>query len=158
MPVIACTAQADKAPPVTYADRQFLDRFERCVLPESEWTHLAHIRIAWICLALESPGAALQRLRRGILSYNTRVLGRPERYHETVTAAFAAIIASRKRTGEPWQAFAGRIDDLLDRASPILLRYYSPGRLSSEAARRAFLPADLRALPEFPGTGAGQAD
>lgn len=48
---------------------------------------------------------------------------------------------------EAWTGFAERIDDLLDRNAPILLRYYSKERLFSDAARHAFIEADIKPLP-----------
>jgi hypothetical protein len=132
---------------VSQDDRSFLARFERCALPESEWTHLAHIRVAWACLRLSDPADSIERIRHGILAYNTVVLGRPEMYHETVTVAFSMLVANRMQDGESWADFAGRIDDLLDRKSPILLRYYSSDRLFSPEARERFVAPDLEALP-----------
>ena len=128
-------------------DRRFLERFESCTLPESEWTHLAHIRVAWVCYRLIAPADPIKRIRRGILAYNTAVLGRPEMYHETVTVAFSMLVANRVQDGESWADFAIRIDDLLDKKSPILLRYYSSDRLFSAEARKRFVEPDLKALP-----------
>jgi hypothetical protein len=132
---------------VSPEDRNFIERFERCTLPESEWTHLAHIRVAWVCLQLSDPADSIARIRRGILAYNTAVLGRPEMYHETVTVAFSMLVANRMRDGESWAEFATRVDDLLDKNSPILLRYYSGDRLFSPEARERFVAPDLEALP-----------
>jgi len=132
-------------------DLAFLERFEACRLPESEWTHLAHIRVAWVCLCLSPPAAALDRIRCGILRYNTKVLGRPEMYHETVTEAFTRLVADRMRSGETWHSFAQRIGDLTDRNAPVLLRYYSRERLGSDEARRSFVEADLGELPDLAG-------
>ena len=87
------------------------------------------------------------RIRIGILKYNTDVLHRRHKYHETVTVAFARIVADRMRTGEKWDDFARRIDDLLNTEVPLLLRYYSKDRLFSEAAREAFLEPDLEKIP-----------
>ena len=132
---------------VSADDTQFLNRFESCELPESEWTHLAHIRVAWICLQLDAPQAAVDRIRRGILRYNTEVLHRAHRYHDTVTVAFSRLVFERMRDGEAWRDFAVRIDDLLDRNVPILGKYYSPGRLDTDGARHRYVPADLLPLP-----------
>lgn len=149
MPVTASTgpgnAAADDA--VSGDDAAFLDRFERGALPGTGWTHLAQVRVAWTCLSLVPPGEALERIRRGILSYNTEVLGRRHKYHETVTVAFTCLIHDRMRAGEPWADFARRIDDLLDADSPILLQYYSSARLFSDAARQHFVSPDLLELP-----------
>lgn len=132
---------------VSADDRRFLERFERCTLPESEWTHLAHIRVAWVCHSLTEPADPIERIRRGILAYNTAVLGRPEMYHDSVTVAFSMLVADRMQEGESWAAFETRIDDLLDKKSPILLRYYSSDRLFSAEARKRFVEPDLQALP-----------
>jgi hypothetical protein len=155
MRVTDSTARSDihDSAPVAAADENFLARFESCELPEFEWTHLAHIRVAWICLKLASPEVALARMREGILRYNTEVLHRPHKYHETVTVAFARIVAERMSVGEPWTDFAERISDLLDPGAPILLRYYSVDLLSSVAARQAFIEPDLGELPPFPEAG-----
>lgn len=131
------------------ADRVFLESFERCELPEADWTHLAHIRVAWICLGTMRPDEALQRIREGILRYNTEILGRRHKYHETVTVAFVRIVSNRMSAEESWADFARRIDDLLDAESPLLLRYYSKSRLFSESARMNFLEPDLQNIPEF---------
>lgn len=132
---------------VTAADLGFLARFEDCSLPEAEWTHLAHIRVAWVCLQLDEADAALERIREGILRYNSEVLRRRHRYHDTVTIAFTRIIASRMEPGESWTAFAARIGDLLDQQSPVLLGYYSGERLFSDLARQRFVEPDLAVLP-----------
>ena len=145
------TARPDAG--VSAADREFLERFEACRLPEPEWTHVAHIRVAWVCLGLWPASEALGRIRSGILRYNTRVLGRPAMYHETVTEAYTRLIADRRRPGESWDTFAMRIDDLMDRKSPVLLRYYSRERLFSDAARATFVAADLDELPALTGAG-----
>jgi len=145
MPVTGSTAQVERN--VTAADDEFLEEFEGCRLPESEWTHLAHIRVAWICLNAARDGPALARIRDGILRYNTEVLGRRHKYHETVTVAYTRIVASRIRRNEPWIEFARRIDDLLDTGSPILLRYYSKEHLFSDSARQCFVEPDVQDIP-----------
>jgi hypothetical protein len=130
-------------------DLAFLSRFENCQLAESEWTHIAHIRVAWICLTEDTPEKALQRICTGILRYNTEVLHRPHKYHETVTVAFARIVVDRMLPREPWREFSARIDDILDPSDPVLLKYYSEKRLFSEKARQQYVTPDKEPLPEF---------
>lgn len=147
--MIDCSGPADNVQdlPIGDADDQFLAAFEQCRLPENQWTHAAHIRVAWLCLNLDEPAAALQRIRHGILRYNTEVLHRRHKYHETVTVAFTRIVADRMRVGDAWNDFAQRIDDLLDPDDPLLLKYYTPQRLFSDEARLQFVEPDLNALP-----------
>lgn len=149
MRVTGFSAQVDDlfSAAVDEEDLQFLSSFERCALPEVQWTHLAHIRVAWVCLSLDTPAVALARICEGILRYNTEVLNRGHRYHETVTVAYTRIIADRMRAGEHWVGFADRVDDLLDPLNPILLMYYSPYRLFSDDARAGFVEPDLKMIP-----------
>ncbi len=135
------------------ADLQFLRDFETCELPEAQWTHLSHVRIAWLYLTQLASADALQRLRDGILRFNAEVLGRRQEYHETVTVAFSRIISDRIFPGEVWEGFSRRIDDLLDGRSPMLARYYSQELLSSATARQSFVEADLEELPAFADAG-----
>jgi len=150
MQAIDCMARAElRSSHVTGDDERFLSNFENCLLPESEWTHHAHIRVAWLCLSEDAPETALQRIRSGILRYNTEVLRRRHKYHETVTVAFARTVADRMHAGESWEQFSFRIDDILDPDAPILLNFYSAERLFSDQARLQFIEPDIRALPPF---------
>lgn len=143
------SSSAEVATPgaVSADDRAFIGRFERCELPEEEWTHLAHVRVAWIALMSDSASRAIDRVRTGILRYNTEVLKRRHKYHETVTIAFARIIHDRLRRDETWPDFRRRIDDILSANEPILMKYYSAERLMSDEARRNFAEPDLGPLP-----------
>jgi putative acetyltransferase len=135
------------------AELRFLQDFETCSLPEAQWTHLAHVRVAWLYLTQFASTDAVSRLRSGILRFNTEVLHRRREYHETVTVAFARIISDRIVPGEGWADFSQRIDDILDADAPLLGRYYSQDLLSSTTARESFVEADLGELPAFRDAG-----
>lgn len=130
-------------------EAQFLIDFENCTLDPDLWTHTAHVRMTWLCLRQASYPEALERIRAGIMRYNGEVLDKLPEYHETVTVAFARLIASRICPGEDWETFAARNDDLFTRTPPALSAYYSMTRLMSEEARKNFVEPDLRALPEL---------
>lgn len=129
-------------------DAAFLAAFEAGTLPRAEWTHAAHVRLAWLYLGRLPPADALERMRAGIRRYNAAVGTPPDAYHDTVTVAFARLIhAAGPDPAEGFAAFARRNPGLFDRADPVLLRYYSPDRLSSPAARAGFVEPDRRPLP-----------
>ena len=132
---------------MTPEETRFLQSFEDCTLPPVEWTHAAHVRMAWLCLQSDEFDAALRRIRAGILRYNGKVLDKLAEYHETVTVAFAWLVASRIQTDETWQQFADRNQDLFARKPPALAAYYSPDRLMSAKARASFVDPDLQPLP-----------
>lgn len=142
-------------------DDEFLAAFEGCAFDRTEWTHAAHVRMAWLYLTRAAPGAdvlgavraGLQRLNAALRARHPAAPGRApdprglDGYHETVTAAFVRVIAARVRPGEGFAAFADRNPDLFDRAFPALLAHYSPERLYAPAARGAFLEPDRAPLP-----------
>ena len=63
------------------SDDEFLAAFESCALPRELWTHVAHIRIAWLYLTRFAFDEAAERVCRGIRQYNESVGSRG--YHET---------------------------------------------------------------------------
>jgi hypothetical protein len=148
-------------------DDEFLTAFEACRLFRKDWTHEAHVRMAWLYLTrVGSDEAALGRVRCGIkklssafvrrqqLSCRVRPQPRTEPdprgldgYHETVTVAFVTVIASRVKPGEDFPAFRARNPDLFDRTLPALLKHYTPERLFSAPAKAEFIEPDLAPLP-----------
>ncbi len=147
-------------------DDEFLTAFETCGLARHEWTHEAHVRMAWLYVMkrTESGTDVFDRVRTGIKKLNADFVSRhqldgalkPTRepdprgldgYHETVTVAFVTLIAARVLPGEDFSTFSARNPDLLDHTLRALRAHYSPTRLFSPAAKTAFLEPDLRPLP-----------
>lgn len=125
-------------------DAQFLAALERCTLPEAQFTHAAHVRAAYLYLREGSFGQAIDRMVAAIRRY-AGSLGKPDRYHDTITVGFVALIRERiceRGDGGGWPAFAAANPDLFDRER--LLRHYSREQLQSPRARRVFV------LPEAP--------
>ena len=75
-------------------DEEFLDAFESCSLPEDQWTHQAHVRMAWIYLKRVPLPQAIPIVREGIVRYNAS-LKKSLSYHETITLAFLHLICDR---------------------------------------------------------------
>jgi hypothetical protein len=132
-------------------DEDFLAAFEGCTLPRTEWTHVAHLRMAWLYLTRLPFGDALQRVRDGIRRYNASAGS--DGYHETVTVAFVAVVGSRLRAGEDFTGFRARNPELFARSPAVLERHYSPAALSSAAARQRFVRPDREPLPGSTGDG-----
>jgi len=120
-------------------DDEFLRALERCELPESEFGHAAHVRAAYLYLQEADFAGALERISRAIRNYATH-LGKPDRYHETITVAYVALVQQHiceRGNGGGWVAFARDNPELFQ---PGLLRqFYSQAQLESEMARRVFL-------------------
>jgi hypothetical protein len=123
-------------------DEEFLRALESCTLIESDFGHAAHVRAAYLYLrSLDFP-AALERTRSAIRNYAAS-LGKPDRYHETITVAHLALIRQslyERGDGSGWANFSRANPQLFERG--LLLRFYPRAQLESELARRIFLLPD----------------
>lgn len=115
-----------------------LAAFESGALDPGAFDHAAHVRMAFAMTgrhafdeALVRYGAALRRLCASV--------GKPEKYHMTVTVAFLALVAERQidHPDESWEAFAARNAELLRR--DCLDGWYDRSVIASERARRTFV-------------------
>ena len=148
-------------------DGQFLVKIEKRQLARSEWTHEAHVRMAWLYVTkTESYRDARSKVRTGIkkLSATFQVQSaapcgatqpaepateaKPISFHETITTAFVRLISARARPGETFTTFRKRNPELFDRKLSALLKHYSPKLLFSEEAKTTFAQPDLEPLPK----------
>ena len=136
-------------------DAEFLDlvasgRIER-------FGHREHLRLAFLAARRhESLDQAIDRCRRGIRAVAT-AQGAPDRYHETITAAWATIVHARA-SALPHATFDELIDRHPELTDPQLLeRYYSRERLASDEARRRRLEPDCDVMPRAFPTDAARA-
>ena len=133
-------------------DTEFLEAFESCSLPEDQWSHEAHVRMAWLYLQKMPLSEAVPVVRDGIKRYNAS-LKKSLAYHETITQVFLHLISHRmERSGDrlSFADFCNENPDLLDRNMTALLIYYRKETLFSQAAREAFVEPDLATLPNTP--------
>jgi hypothetical protein len=135
----------------------FVVRFLNRTLPQSEWTHAAHLSVGAWHVHRFGVEEAVNRLRQAIRALNeshgtanTDSGG----YHETITRAYALLIAEFL-SGQREGTLAQRVGALL--ASPLahknaLLEYYSKERLMSVAARGEWSGPDLKPFTGGPVT------
>ena len=120
-------------------DQEFLRALESCTLPESQFGHAAHVRAAYLYLQQSDFAGTLDRIRRAIRNYAAH-LGKPHRYHETITVAYVALIQEQvfeRGGGGGWEAFARQNSQLFE--PDLLERFYPRALLDSETARKIFL-------------------
>jgi hypothetical protein len=132
-------------------DRQFLLEFEGAAISRERWTHAFHIRMAFLYLRDFPFDEALRRIRCGIqkLNHANQVPETPTSgYHETVTVAWARVVAATLRAHGPatdFDAFAAANPHLL--AKTLLRLYYSQERMRVSEAKSTFVAPDLAPLP-----------
>jgi hypothetical protein len=120
-------------------DHEFLQALESCTLPESHFGHAAHVRAAYLYLRQADFVGALERIRRAIRNYATHH-GKPDRYHETMTVAYLALIQQHiceRGPSDGWESFTRDNSELLD--PNLLTRFYSREQIESAMARKIFL-------------------
>lgn len=135
-------------------DREFLWQFEARTLPFAEWTHRAHVKVAFLYLRDYSFDEALARVRAGIKAYNAanRVPEGPASgYNETATVAFVTLVAVTMRAyGGTFptptaDAFCDAHPQLMTRHA--LRLFYSPARPMHPDAKTRFVEPDLAPQP-----------
>jgi hypothetical protein len=90
--IAACHQEAE----LGMDDAEFLAAFESCELPRDDWTHTAHVRMAWLYLRRGPLDEMMSVVCQGIRRYNARQR-RELAYHETITRAFLVLIDLRMR-------------------------------------------------------------
>lgn len=131
------------------SDRDFLAAFEAAEIPPEAFSHTAHVRAAFLLLEEEADFApALVRMKAGLKALVAKA-GVPEKYHETITVAFLALVHERMarspgnsgRTKDgAWRTFSSANRDLFQ-GNP-LSGLYSGERFRSALARDIFLLPD----------------
>ena len=125
-------------------ERDFVAAFEACAIAAEDFHHADHVRLAWIYLGEHPLLEAIERFTKSLQRF-ARHYGVPGLYHETITWAYLLLIHERmQRDGAPkdWESFRAANSDLFDRKPSILDRYYAPGTLNSDLARRVFVLPD----------------
>lgn len=135
-------------------DDELLRRFEDTTLPYEEWTHRAHVKVAFLYVRDRPFAEALEHVRRGIQRFNAAKdvpEGPTTGYNETTTVAFLHLVAATHRAyggilpTPDAEAFCDTHPQLLSKH--ILRLFYSPGRRSDPRAKTEFVPPDLAPLP-----------
>ncbi len=137
-------------------DRQLIQQFEDCTLPQADWTHEAHLKVAYMYLRDHPVDVALLKMRKGIQALNAAndvPDGPTEGYNETTTHAFMQLVrATMDAYGETFptpdaKTFCQTHPQLLTKH--ILRLFYSPQRRSHPDAKTRFIEPDLTPLPAY---------
>jgi hypothetical protein len=135
-------------------DHAFLAAFEAAVIPAERWKHRDHVRVAFLYLRALPFAVAVEQLRSGIRALN-RAHGGVDTltsgYHETLTVAWARLVAAAIAQADPvldFAMFAAAQPALLDKA--LLRAHYTSALMLSPEARASFVEPDLIPLPALP--------
>jgi hypothetical protein len=129
---------------ISLNDRDFLHHFEYGTL--HEFSHRAHIRMAWLYLRMHEREEALQKIRAG-LRHLTEAHDHSRKYHETLTVFWTKQIGlAMEQTPEieDFEALIAQHPHLLN--GKLAEAYYSRERLFSDEARQGWIEPDLRPM------------
>ena len=128
-------------------DRDFRSAFEACTVAPSQFTHEAHVRLAYVYLVESDVESAVQKMREALLTFIEHNGIPRSKFHETMTRAW--VLAVRHfmdgSTSASSTEFIAKNQELLD--SKIMLTHYSASVLFSPDARVSFLEPDLDPIP-----------
>ncbi|XP_070581199.1 uncharacterized protein [Ptychodera flava] len=131
-------------------DEVFMTAFEDTTLLFEDWTHAAHLRMAWNYIKEYGREKATPLIKTGIKKYNEQNKDKIVRgYHETLTVFFIHMVADAiKKCDHPditFEEFIEKQTYLSDKE--LLNRYYSPHIINSHRAKMMFEPPDKHELP-----------
>jgi hypothetical protein len=121
---------------------EFLAAIRDYSYPAAAFHHLDHLRLGWLVLE-RLPFQEAQAELCGLIRNFVTHLGKEDRYHETVTRAWAHLLASHdESTFEEFATVHG------ERASAKLLyQFWSAEVLGSDDARKHWVEPDIQPLP-----------
>jgi len=134
-------------------DEALLGGFESARLPAAAFGHAEHVRAAFLYLTRHPDfGEAAVRFRSALRRF-AAAKGVPDRYHETLTWAYLALINERAH-GSSFASSAGFLrshPELLDAKGGVFSRYYDLGAITRSArARQVFVLPDPGAARQGP--------
>jgi len=138
------------------SDDELVNAFETLTLPFEQWTHRAHVKVALTYLKRHSFSEALDKMRSGIIAYNSKNQvpeGPTSGYNETTTHAFLHLIAATAAAyGQvisisDADAFCDNHPQLMTRHC--LRFFYSPSRRMDPRGKTEFIEPDLTPLPKI---------
>lgn len=128
-------------------DEEFLRDFQTGVLPFEQWTHAAHIRMAYlVCQSSSNFDEALERIRQGIQHFNGLHASKLKiGFHESMTRLWAILVwNATQKSIQDSKNFIEQNPHLMD--SSLWKQYYSPTLMFSPEAKSKFIEPDLQAI------------
>lgn len=131
-------------------DQIFRRNFEAGLVPKEDFTHRAHLRLAYTLLCDHDVPTSTEKMRTALANF-LKINGVPaEKYHETLTSSWVQAVRHfmhRAGATRSFDAFLDADDRLLQ--SDIMLSHYTKATLFSDAARADFVTPDLSPIPQY---------
>ncbi|KAF6031380.1 hypothetical protein EB796_010322 [Bugula neritina] len=130
-------------------DEIFMQAFENASVPFADWTHEAHLRMAWNYITKHGKDMATPLIKTGIQKFNEKNKHKiTYGYSETVTKFYIHIISkaiSHLPVGHTFEDFLISNKELTE--SAYLSTYYSEHVLNDPISKLTFIKPDKISLP-----------
>ncbi len=125
-------------------DREFKKQFINCELRASDFTHVAHLRLAWICIDQYGMERAEKNIQ-GYLQKFVEFVGAKDKYNTTLTiAAMKAVYHFKlKSKSGNFKDFICEFPRLRTNFKDLMSCHYGFDIYNSEKAKTTFLEPDL---------------
>ena len=129
---------------ITSSDYSFLDRFVKCEIDPSDFSHVAHLRLAWINICLYGIKKAEVLIQQQIQNYVT-FLGAEDKYNTTLTIAATKAVYHfmLKSKSHNFIDFIEEFPRLEKDFKSLLDTHYSFNIIHSDIAKTEFIEPDL---------------
>lgn len=126
------------------SDSEFEHQFINCALRPSDFTHEAHLRLAWINVRQYGIEQAEERVQLHLKNF-VEFVGETNKYNTTLTiAAIKAIYHfMRKSDSETFKDFIAEFPRLKNNFKELMASHYGFDIYNSELAKKKFLEPDL---------------
>lgn len=127
-------------------DVELTRALERGEIANENFRHASHLHVAWVYLSeTSSVDQASARMRDTLRRFAASV-GKPEKYHETITLFWIRLLAWVRAvaSGKTLEEIVESNPRLLEKDFP--LSYYSRERLFSDHARTSWVEPDLKSF------------
>ena len=125
-------------------DKEFERQFSTCTLDASNFTHEAHLRLAWIHIHNYGIDKAIENITSQLQDF-TKSLGASDKYNKTVTiSAIRAVYHFMVRSQRTdFKSFISENPQLKFNFKELLSTHYSTDIFKSERAKREYLEPEL---------------
>jgi len=126
------------------SDPEFEEQFANCALDPKLFTHLGHLRLAYVHLKKYGSDRAVKNICAQIEEYD-KTFGDGTKYHATVTVAAVAVMDHfiRKSGSETFSDFIKEFPRLETHFRDILAQHYSFDIFKDARAKANFIEPDL---------------
>ncbi|MEP4077753.1 hypothetical protein [Haloferula sp.] len=133
---------------ISEEDLEFKRQVESCEFPISDFSHRAHLRLAYVYLSEGDTDTSVEQMRES-LSRLIQHHGVPSsKFHETLTKAWILAVhhfMNNTVSSDSADELIDQHPEMLD--TKIMLTHYSAETLFSEMAREEFVQPDLDPIP-----------